>query len=113
MATKLKIIKTRGDTSRINFTIKDSNKVVVDISDWTLFTMTVDPSDVPVDGTTKVSQTTGSLTTDGLNGRFYFTADSSIPTGSYFYDVQAIDANGDKCTIAKGAYIVEQDITKT
>jgi hypothetical protein len=113
MATKLKIVKTRGDTSRINFTIKDSSKFIVDISDWTGFTLTVDPSETPTDGTTKVSQVAGQLTTGGLNGRFYFQADDDIPVGSYFYDVQAVDANGDKCTIAKGAYIVEQDITKT
>ena len=41
-----------------------------------------------------------------------FTPNGLIPVGEYFFDVQAVDANGGKITIAKGGYSVEQDITK-
>ena len=112
MATKLKIKKTRGDTARTTFTIKDSNKVIVNIATWAGFTLTVDPSEAPVDGSTKVSQVTGTLVSNGADGRVYFTTDGLIPVGEYFFDVQAVDANGGKITIAKGGYSVEQDITK-
>lgn len=113
MATKIKIKRTRGDTARLVFTVKDSKGVAVNISAWTAFTMTVDTAEYPVDNANNVSQMNGVLIGGGTEGRVYFVVDGTIPVGDYFFDIQAIDANSEKITIAKGGWIVEQDITKS
>ena len=46
--TNLPIERKRGDTRRIVFIIKDADKVVIDITLWTSFILTVDPAKKPV-----------------------------------------------------------------
>ena len=105
------IERKRGDTRRMVFVIKDGG-AAVDIGAWTAFKLTVDPSKTPADGTTKLEEMTGVLTTGGADGRVHFIPAGTIAPGSYYYDAQALDANGEKITFSEGKYKVTQDITK-
>ena len=112
MTATIDIERKRGDTRRLVFVIK-SGGVAVDISGWTLFKLTVDPSKAPADDTTKLEQMTGAITSGGTDGRVHFIPAGSIAAGKFFYDCQATDGNGEKVTFAEGKYTVTQDITKT
>ena len=112
MTATINISRKRGDTRRMVFVIKDENGPV-DISGWTNFKLTVDPSKAPVDDTTKLEQMTGALTSGGTDGRVHFIPSGSIDPGKYFYDAQALDSNAEKVTFSEGAYVLTQDITKT
>ena len=105
------IERKRGDTRRIVFRVTDGG-VPVDVSGWTAFKMTIDPSKAPTDNTTKVSELTGALSSGGADGRVYFVPSGTIDPGSYFYDAQALDSNSEKVTFSEGKYKVIQDITK-
>jgi len=102
----------RGDTKRHTFNIKDDAGLVVDLSAWTAFVMAVNPSNKPEDAALEVGKIAGALTTDGTDGRCSFVPPGDWAVGKYYYDVQAIDANGDKLTFADGRYTIEQDIAK-
>ena len=108
------LTRTRGDTYRIVFRIKDDANVSVDISTWTDFLLTVDPAKDPVDATNNVGQITG-VVIDGPNGRVAFSPSGTVADATpnkYYYDCQAVDDNGEKRTFIKGKYEVKQDITK-
>jgi len=110
--TTINIDRKRGDTKRIVFKIIDDTGAVVDISSWTNFFLTVDPAPNPTDNTSKVLEVSGSLATDGTDGRVKFSPDGNTDVGVYFYDAQATDANSEKITFAEGQYSITQDITK-
>lgn len=112
MATTIDIERTRGDTQRIILRITDASGAAVDVSGWTAFKLTVDPSRAPEDGTTKLEEMTGIITSGGLDGRVHFIPSGTIAAGRYFYDAQALDSNIEKFTFAAGRYTVIQDITK-
>ena len=112
MVSTVDISRKRGDTRRISFEIT-SDGAPVDISAWTNFKLTVDPSKAPADDTTKLEQMTGAITSGGTDGRVHFIPTGTIDPGKWFYDGQAIDDNGEKVTFAEGKYTVTQDITKT
>lgn len=114
MATVIDIERTRGDTQRIILKITDdATGLPADISSWSDFKLTVDPSKDPEDGTTKVEEMTGALAGAGTDGRVYFIPSGATAAGKYYYDAQALDANAEKYTFAKGKYVLIQDITKT
>jgi hypothetical protein len=103
----------RDDADTKTFTIKDNTGVVIDISAWT-FTMSVDSEKDPPDVTTLQFAMTGSLTTDGTDGKVDFTPaalDTDITPGKYFYDIQRNSPT--KKTLIKGVAEIIMDITKT
>ena len=112
MATSIDLDRVRGDTQRIIMRITDAAGAAVNISQWSAFKLTVDPSKAPEDATTKVEEMTGIITSGGLDGRVHFIPSGTIPAGRYFYDAQALDSNDEKYTFASGRYTVTQDITK-
>lgn len=112
MTATIDIARKRGDTRRLIFVVK-ADGVAVDISGWTAFKLTVDPTKDPVDDTTKLEQMTGTLTSGGTDGRVHFIPAGTIAPGKWRYDVQGTDTNGEKVTICEGVYSVTQDITKT
>lgn len=86
---------------------------------WTGYTdieLTVNSELDPADNTTQIMQMTGTPT--GTNNDVSFVPPDQVTTNAlivdtYFYDVQALDAQGRKGTIIKGgAFIVIQDINK-
>jgi len=112
MATTIDLSRTRGDTQRIILRITDSAGQPVDISQWSQFMLTADPSRAPDDATANVEEITGTITSGGTDGRVHFIPTGTTQAGRYFYDAQALDANGEKYTFAAGRYTIVQDITK-
>ena len=109
------VVRTRGDTYRIVFRVKEKHTdASVDITSWTAFIMTVDPSKEPTDTSKNIGQIAGVII-DGATGVVGFSpvgAVSEATPGKYHYDCQAVDDNGEKRTFIKGKYEVKQDITK-
>lgn len=106
------ISRVRGDTYRIRRTVKASG-AVVDITDWT-FLLTINRVAKPVDASDQIAQIAGVIF-DATSGVVDFTpseADVDV-AGSYFYDIEAIDAGGETTTPGKGQFIISQDITKS
>lgn len=113
MATTIDLERTRGDTQRIILEISDTKTgEPTNISGWTAFKLTVDPSKAPVDAASKLEEMVGAITSGGADGLVHFIPTGTIAPGKYFYDAQALDSNGEKYTFAKGKYVVIQDITK-
>lgn len=112
MTTTVNIVKKRGDTKRITFTIQSKNRTPVDITNWTAFKLTLNTSPSPIDETTQVIQRTGTVS-DGPNGKVWFPVTGTVAVGTYYYDMQGVDENGEINTLVSGKYTVEQDITKS
>ena len=112
MTTTVNIERKRGDTKAIVFVITDENDAAVDISSWSSFLLTINSEKKPVNTDNQVQQIIGALVTTGTDGKVGFSPDGTSAVGSYFYDAQAIDGSGGKCTFAEGKYKITQDITK-
>ncbi len=113
MAYNLDITRTRGDTKRLILVLYNpTSGAIQSIAGWNTFRIGVDTLQSPPDGTTNVVTLTGALLTDGTDGKITHAVPDTIAAGSYYYDAQAIDSNGEKYTYAKGRFIVEQDRTK-
>ncbi len=111
--TRINITRKRGDTKSIVFVVKDAvTKTVVDISIWANFYLTVDPERYPADALANVFQVTGTLLTDGTDGKIQFFPPGTSAPGNYFYDSQATNNDVKLVTIAEGSYKISQDITK-
>lgn len=105
--------RKRGDTKRHVFTITSTaTNQAIDISNWTSFVLAVNSEKAPIDITTEIGKMTGSFVTDGTDGKIYFQPPGTWASGNYFYDAQAVDANGEKCTFVQGKYTIVQDIAK-
>ena len=102
----------RNDTRRHVFFLK-INDVAVDISTWTDFVLTVNSEKKPVDNTNEIGSIVGAFTASGVDGGVFFTPPGDWAIGKYFYDIQAIDTNGERFTILDGKYAIKQDITKS
>ncbi|RLB68408.1 MAG: hypothetical protein DRH08_01045 [Deltaproteobacteria bacterium] len=109
MATEIDIEKTRGDTRRHIFLVKDKAGSVVDISAWTIFKLTITSIKAPPDATTLEEVMSGSLVTDGSDGRVGYTPAGTLDIGKHFYDTEALDENSELITFAEGEYVVTQD----
>lgn len=112
MATEIDIERTRGDTRRMTFLVRDADQAIVDVSAWTGLLMTITSDKKPADDTTKVAQFVGALTTDGTDGRISFSPAGTEPVGKLYYDCQCIDDNAEKFTFSEGEYLITQDRTK-
>jgi len=111
--TRVNITRKRGDTKAIVFIVKDATtKIAVDISLWTNFLLTVDPSKAPTDALANIFQATGAFVTDGTDGKVKFFPPGTSAIGNFFFDAQAENNDTKKETIAEGSYKITQDITK-
>jgi hypothetical protein len=117
----LEICRFRGDTTPIKRRVTQSGSPsVIDITGFN-YLLTVNTSKNPDLNASPVVgaqqfQIVGTLTTPA-NGQFEFRFDGSpnpalLDPGTYYYDIQQTDGSGNVRTIAKGKYIVKQDITK-
>ena len=108
------LTRRRGDTYADEFVIKSkATGLPIDITGYT-FTLTVDPDKDPVDATNNLFTVDGTIL-DAVAGRVEF-APSAVQTdhvGSYYYEVQMVDALGRKRTIVAAKYKLVQDIDKS
>lgn len=107
------ITRFRGDTAPITGVVS-LNALPLDVTGCS-FVLTVDPSKTPTDSANNLFALTGTLVTP-LTGEITFpiTAGQAdqVP-GTYYFDIQLLDALGYKRTIALDKFVFLQDITKT
>jgi hypothetical protein len=106
----------RGDLAPLSIIFKQSG-VAVDFTGYTAFELTINPANDPADASGQHAQFQGTAATP-TNGTVDFvpddlaTSDALVPE-SYFYDVQALDAGGQKVTLLLGgSFVIKQDINK-
>lgn len=105
------IERYRGDTKRIVYTVKDVDGIPIDVTGWS-FLFTVNTERNPTDSTSQVAQIPATID-DAVNGRIHFPFSGvTIGAGSYHYDIQATDGNGETETLEKSVLEIRQDITK-
>lgn len=108
------IERKRGDTYADVFVFKNkATGVPLDLTGCS-FLLTLDPAKDPVDNANNVYQLTGTIVAPATDGRVSF-APSDVQAnqlGSFFFDVQMIDASSKKRTVDSGKYKYTQDITK-
>lgn len=109
----LAIERFRGDDSPDVFKLWYRNtRLPLPIPGWS-FTLTVDPSENPVNATNNLFSLTGVITNEA-EGEVSF-APSVLQAdhlGVYYYDIQATFPTGETRTIVKDSYTFVQDITK-
>jgi len=105
----------RGDSYPIEVEITNSDTdAVIDITGCS-FLLTVDTLKTPPDATTKVFEVAGVLGVDPTIGLVSFTPtalDTDLSPGTYYYDLQVIDAESNIRTVVKDKWKITQDITK-
>jgi hypothetical protein len=109
----LNICRAINDTFPFRFNIKYEDESAVDITGFA-FSLTVDPSDEPPDGTGKLFTLTGTII-DGPNGIVEFglsAVEAEQTPDTYYFDIQMTDAASKIRTIAKGEWVFSPDITK-
>lgn len=117
MANKVKIF--RGDTATHLLTFKDENGDAYPLTGLTL-TITCNsernPSAADItagDAIEYWSVTMTAVSASGGTATFALDATQADMTpGTYYFDVEAVDGGALKKTLAKGPFIVEQDINK-
>lgn len=110
MPTQVPIKRKRGNTRRIVLRIRDDSGDV-DITNFTGFRLSVNPSQYPISTDDTVEVMSGYII-DAATGRVGFTPTGLIPVGNYFHDAELIDDNTEKYTFAEGTYVVTQGVTK-
>jgi hypothetical protein len=109
------ITRVRGDTYPDRIRIKDADGNAVDITGWT-FTLTINRVQKPVDVSTQVVQTAGTIIAPATDGVVEFAWDDTKANqspGTYYYDIQIIDGATKRRTPVLANYIFVQDITKS
>ncbi len=105
---------TRRDSTPFSFTLQDEDGTEINITGYTSFTLTVDPSEEPSDATGNLFQITAAFP-NPLTGVITFSpsiANHTQDPGDYFFDVEQIDDSSNVRTIIKGKYTILADITQ-
>ena len=112
MSTRIRIQRHRGDTTPIEVTITDSAGAAVPITGYA-FTLSVSATSSAPETADYLFQSTGSIT-DAIAGtvEFPISAADADNVGSYWYDVEMVDASAKVKTIADGVFQLDQDVTK-
>lgn len=106
----------RGDTRQINLTFLQSDgSTPINLTGGTVY-FTVNSSSDPADDTSKAIQKTATSFTSATTGQHTFTlthSDTNIDPGSYWYDAQFIDSDGNYLSSYRGRFVVDSDVTRT
>lgn len=107
------IERYRGDTVPDEFQVTDENGAPQNITGAT-FRFTLDTRRSPPDATTKVLELVGTITSaSGGIVQFTWTAlDADQTPGTYWFDIEMIDAASKVETLVIGKYTIIQDIGK-
>jgi hypothetical protein len=126
MAAKGPTIRyTRGDTAPFTMVLTRDG-VALDLTGFTAIELVTNTEENPADATNEQFRMPVTIVAPATNGRLSFqpagatqgdrqtASEAYAPTeDGYFYDLQAIDAAGEKATLLKGGvFYVDQDINK-
>lgn len=110
-----RITMHRGDSYPLQRTLKNNKtQAVIDLTGAS-FLLTVNKEENPTDDSNQLFQVAGVLNDDPTTGIVYFTPtveNTNNPAIKYWYDIQYTDAGGNIRTIAKGEFVITQDVTK-
>ena len=114
MASKINIF--RGDTATHLLTFKDENGDAYSLTGLTLY-LTVNPNLNPTTAAEIAAEnwvvTMTTVSASAGTATFALSAaQADMTPGTYYYDVEAVDGSSLKKTLAKGPFIVTQDINK-
>lgn len=109
MTSRVAIKRKLGNTRRLVFHFHD-DEGDIDVTNFTEFRLSVNPSQYPKSDVDTVVTLTGYII-DGPLGRIGFTPDGNVPVADYFFDAKCLDDNGESYTFAEGTYKVTQGIT--
>jgi hypothetical protein len=102
----------RRDTTSIKVTVKDSDEVIFNLTGYdSKLTVKKNPTDT--DSKAVIGPITGT-STDPTTGLIEFEleiADTNIPAGTYFFDIQINYGTTDIKTVSYGRIVILQDIT--
>lgn len=105
------INRFRGDTYRLGFILK-KNKKTYDITDHS-FAFTVDTRENPDDESTQVFKIDAVISNASLGEIYFeFTEEQADLLGTYYFDIQMVNADAEKRTLDKGTIVFSQDINK-
>jgi hypothetical protein len=111
---KIKDVK-RGDTRNIDVTFYQSDGVTpYDITGGTVF-FTVNSSSAPADDLAAAISKNVTSHTEPTSGRSRIAltpSDTNITPGTYYYDVQLKDANGNILSSKQDKFVVLADVTR-
>ena len=111
----LDIHRKRGDTFPFILNLKDSAGAVFgDIAGATFF-LSVDVLENPTDDSQQLFQTVPTIVAPSTNAKITVPltlAQADQAPSTYYYDCQMKDSSGFLRTVAKGEWVVSQDITK-
>jgi C4-dicarboxylate transporter len=105
----------RGDTYNMPITFKNDDGSVVNLTGTTIFFTVKPKGNSKSDDTDAVISKTITVHTDPTAGKSMLvlaSSDTAIPNGEYAFDFQLKTLGGDIHSTAKGAFIVQNDITK-
>lgn len=108
--------RARGDTYPDRFLFKKADGTAVDITGWTAFQLTINLDKFPTDDTNQKVQLTGAIDGAAALGAVKFPwldAQADQAPATYYYDVQALMADGKRRTWGPYKYVFTQDINKT
>lgn len=124
-SSRLDITCRRGDTFNMSLTLKDSNNVAIDFEANTYSFLMQVKGRKGADGIRPTILDTNSAANPADGDGFQFTANTNdgnvsitvpademraVEPGSYTYDLQYIDPDGNHVTILFGAFIINGDI---
>jgi hypothetical protein len=110
MATGPDLKYTRGDTRPIVLAFKDEAGADLDMSGYTGLVLSINPEPAPVPTTNNIDSMPGTFVNTGVDGRVAFVpsgvdetakraTSEGYVTGPAYYDVQGINAAGQRDTI--------------
>lgn len=108
----MNIERFRGDTKPFSLLLSDSGSPL-NLTGCSV-KLTVNKQSNPTDTSMQVFQLTGALSgtpTDGVV-EFSLTDTQADNVGHFYFDVEVVDAQTKKFTVAKGVFQFQQDITK-
>ena len=103
----------RGDKYPITFKVRDAKtKALIGLAGYTA-KFTVDSRENPTDNTTKLLEAVGVIVGSSTDGTISFLVSTeNLAAGTYYYDVQLTDPDGNIRTVKKDTFLASQDITK-
>lgn len=108
----MSILRFRGDTKPIVITLSTAAGPI-NLTGCTAFKMTADPSKTPTDAAANIFSLSGTVLS-AVDGTVEFlpSAAETDHVGTYYFDVQFLDARGFINTAGKDKIVFEQDISK-